>query len=391
MINIVETLKTRSTIKVVGVGGAGCKTLNSMIAAEIEGVEYVAINTDSQALASCDAREKIQIGGDLTSGLGAGGDVEKGKRAAVEDMELIQEIFSETRILFLTSGFGGGTGTGATPVIAQAARDAGLLVVALVTKPFEFEGSLKMHVAEDGIRRLKESIDSVMSIPNQRLFEIAEDDITMIDAFRQTDAILCKSVQAISRLILKPGMINLDFAHIQAVMSIKGSAMLGFGEAEGEGKAVAAMEEALACPLVEEREVKGARGVLISLVCGEDLMLTELNEAVEIVRKISDPDANIIFGANVEPEMEGRAAITVIATGLNPALGKKAGSTNRARPPVHKDKDTSEADLFSSDSRRRTPESPLMQGEKITYRGEDLEKPAIWRRKRKEKVLAMEE
>lgn len=391
MINIVETLKTKSTIKVVGVGGAGCKTLNSMIAAEIEGVEYVAVNTDSQALAACEAREKIQIGTNVTAGLGAGGDVEKGKRAAEEDMELIQEIFNETRILFLTGGFGGGTGTGATPVIARAAQDAGLLVVALVTKPFEFEGSLKMHVAEEGIRRLKDSIDSVMTIPNQRLFEIAEEDITMIDAFRQTDIILCKSVQAISRLILKPGMINLDFAHIQSVMSIKGSAMLGFGEGEGETKAVAAMEEALACPLVEEREVKGARGVLISLVCGEDLMLTELNEAVEIVRKISDPEANIIFGANVEPEMEGRAAITVIATGLTPSSGKKTSSANRVRQAAHKDKNDSVADLFSPDRGKVAPESPLVQGEKNYYRGEDLDKPAIWRKKRKAKALAMEE
>jgi cell division protein FtsZ len=391
MINIVETLKTKSTIKVVGVGGAGCKTLNSMMAAEIEGVEYVAINTDSQALASCDVREKIQIGADLTAGLGAGGDVDKGKRAAEEDMELIQEIFGETRILFLTSGFGGGTGTGATPVIARAAQEAGLLVVALITKPFEFEGNLKMQVAEDGIRRLKESIDSVMTIPNQRLFEIAEEDITMVDAFRQTDAILCKSVQAISRLILKPGMINLDFAHIQSVMSIKGSAMLGFGEGEGEGKAAMAMEEALACPLVEEREVRGARGVLISLVCGADLMLTELNQAVEIVRKISDPEANIIFGANVEPEMEGRAAVTVMATGLTPSSSKKSSSVNRMRQSSRKDKNDSAADLFSPDRGKVVSESPLVQGEKNLYRGEDLDKPAIWRKKRKEKSLAMEE
>jgi len=385
MINIVETLKTKTKIKVMGVGGAGGKSLNTMIPAEIEGVEYVAINTDTQALASCVAREKIQIGKDVTDGLGAGGSSEKGRHAAEEDIELIREAFEDTRILFLTAGFGGGTGTGAAPVIAHEARQQGVLTIAIVTKPFDFEGSFKMRVAEEGVRELKGAIDSVMCIPNQRLFEIAGDEMTMADAFRWTDSILTRSVQAISRLILKPGMINLDFAHIQAVMSIKGSAMLGFGEGEGQGKAMQAMKEAIYSPLIEEKEIKDARGVLISLVCGEDLMLTELNQAVDVVRHIADPEANIIFGANIEPEMEGKASITLIATGLNPPVEKKAARSAKASA-----KETNAQDLFSGDFRREKRPSQLIKGEKLIYRGENLEEPAIWRKKGKEKLAASE-
>ena len=385
MINIVETLKTKTKIKVMGVGGAGNKSLNTMIPSEIEGAEYVAVNTDTQALASCAAREKIQIGKDVTDGLGAGGNSEKGRHAAEEDIELIREALEDTRILFITAGFGGGTGTGAAPVIAHEARQQGVLTIAIITKPFDFEGNLKMRVAEEGIRELKGAIDSVMCIPNQRLFEIAGDEMTMADAFRWTDSILTRSVQAISRLILKPGMINLDFAHIQTVMSIKGSAMLGFGEGEGQGKAMQAIRGAISSPLIEEKEIKGARGVLISLVCGEDLMLTELNQAVDAVRHIADPDANIIFGANIEPEMEGKAAITLLATGLNPPDEKKA-----ARSAKGSAREKNEQDLFSDEPRREKRPSQLIKGEKLIYRGEDLEQPAIWRKKGSEKIAATE-
>ncbi len=386
MINIVETLKTRTKIKVIGVGGAGGKSLNTMIPAEIEGVEYIAINTDSQALSCCIAREKIQIGKGVTDGLGAGGNPEKGRQAAEEDIELINEAIEDARILFLTAGFGGGTGTGVTPVIARAAREQGLLTIAIVTKPFEFEGNFKMRVAEDGIRELKGTIDTVMTIPNQRLFEIAGDEMTMADAFCQTDTTLTRSVQAISRLILKPGMINLDFAHIQAIMSIKGSAMLGYGEGEGQGKALQAMKEAISSPLIEEKEVRGARGVLISLICGEDLMLTELNQAVEVVKQIAEPDANIIFGANVEQEMEGRAAITLIVTGLESAAERKttAGKTSS------KEKNSQVIDLFSDAAGKPRQRSLLVRGEKLFYRGENLDEPTIVRKKRKTRPAGIE-
>jgi len=388
MINIVETLKTKTKIKVMGVGGAGGKSLNTMIPAEIEGVEYVAVNTDAQALGCCTAREKIQIGKNITDGLGAGGSPEKGKCAVEEDIELIKEALEDVRILFLTAGFGGGTGTGAAPVIAREAREQGLLTIAIVTKPFEFEGSFKMRVAEEGVRELKNAIDTVMIIPNQRLFEIAGDDMTMVDAFQQTDTTLTRSVQAISRLILKPGMINLDFAHIQAVMSIKGSAMLGFGEGEGQGKAVHAMKEAISSPLIEAKELKGARGVLISLVCGEDLMLTELNQAVEIVKQIAEPDANIIFGANIEPEMEGRAAITLIATGFESAGEKKNAALGKA---IIKEKNDRVIDMFAEDPKKSGQSSLLIRGEQLIYRGENLEKPAFWRKKKEAKTTVFKD
>ncbi len=375
MLKIVETESEQTRIKVVGVGGAGCNALNTMIASNIDGVEYVAINTDAQALKSSAAKEKIQIGKAVTHGLGAGGNPEIGKEAATAEAEAIDEMLDDAEIVFLTAGFGGGTGTGATPVIARLAKEKGTLTMAVITKPFLFEGSIKERIAEEGLQQLRGIIDTVMVIPNQRLFEVAGEDTSMINAFRITDDVLCKVVQAISRLILKPGIINLDFAHIRTVMSIPGAATVGFGEGHGGEKAVAAMREAISNPLMEQAEIKGAKGVLISLLCGTDLMLRELDQAVDIIKQISAPDANVIFGANVDPDTSDRAAITIIATGLQADRPVQQDDAEPIDQPHQKVID------FSEESEDELEPSVLSGGDEAFYK--KLKTPAIWRKKGK--------
>jgi len=380
VLKIVETEKEQTKIKVVGIGGAGCNALNSMIAANIEGVEYVAINSDAQALKSSAAKEKVQVGKGVTHGLGAGGNPDVGRDAAMADAEIISELLDDAEIVFLTAGFGGGTGTGATPVIARLTKEKGILTMAVVTKPFLFEGSIKGRIAEEGLRQLRNEMDTVMVIPNQRLFEIAREDTSMLNAFRITDDVLAKVVQAISRLILKPGIINLDFAHIRAVMSIPGAATVGFGEGQGSEKAMIAMREAISNPLMEQTEIVGAKGVLISLLCGTDLLLRELDEAVAVIKQISAPDANIIFGANVDPEVSDRAAITIIATGLT---GNKEPAVQELETKRARKADQELIDFSQEEEEDETQLEPavLSSAEEAFYRR--LETPAIWRKKGK--------
>jgi len=318
----------------------------------------------------------------VTYGLGAGGNPEVGRQSAEEDEELIGELFEDAEIAFLTAGFGGGTGTGATPVIARIARDKGILVIAVVTKPFDFEGSIRLKQAEQGLVELTSTIDTVMVIPNQKLFQIAGDNLTMVDAFRMTDSVLTKSVQAISRLILKPGIMNIDFAHIRTIMSIKGGSVLGFGEAEGKDRALAAMNQAVSSPMMEEKELKGAKGVLISFLCGPDLMLNEFRDAVERIRNISAPSANIIFGASVDEEMKEKVMVTVIATGLEAPKVKQESEKDKDR-----EKDKNVIDLFAEKPPVVKEQSSLRRGEKLTYKGEDLDEPAYIRKKRKSRFL----
>lgn len=382
-LKIVENAGGKQKIKVIGIGGAGCNAVSRMLESNIEGVEFVAMNTDTQALGASKVKEKVQIGRNVTYGLGAGGNPEVGRQAAEEDEELIGELFEDAEIAFLTAGFGGGTGTGATPVIARIARDKGILVIAVVTKPFDFEGSIRQSQAEQGMQELSSTIDTVMVIPNQRLFQIAGENLTMVDAFRMTDSVLTKSVQAISRLILKPGMINVDFAHIRTIMSIKGTSVLGFGEAEGKDRALTAMNQAVSSPMMEEKELKGAKGVLISFLCGPDLMLNEFKEAVEKVKNIAAPNANVIFGANVnEEQMAERVMVTVIATGLDSPNAKK-----EAVKKEEKNVERNVIDLFADNKPVVEEASSLKRGEKLTYKGEDLDEPAYLRNKRKSRFL----
>lgn len=306
-------------IKVVGIGGGGCNALNSMIAtSQIAGVDFIGVNTDAQALLTCTAQLKIQIGDDITKGLGAGGNSELGKQAAEESREKIKEALFETDMVFLTCGEGGGTGTGATPIIAEVAKELGALTVAVVTKPFAFEGTRRMLVADEGIMSLKEKVDTLIVIPNQRILDVVDKKMTLLEAFRIVDAVLGQGVMGISDLITLPGLINVDFADVRAIMNSAGSALMGIGTGVGENRASAAARMAISSPLLEI-SIDGAKGVLFNITGGSDLTMSEVDEAAKLIAASVDPDANIIFGATIDEQMVDQVKITVIATGFDEA------------------------------------------------------------------------
>lgn len=304
-------------IKVVGLGGGGSNSLNSMISLQqIGGVEFVAVNTDAQALMNNQSPTKVQIGENLTKGLGSGGDPEVGKQAAEESTQKLQDVLQDADMVFLTAGMGGGTGTGSIPIVAQIAKTVGALTVAVVTKPFSFEGTRRMVVAEEGLEQLKDKVDALIIIPNQRLLESVEKNMTLQEAFRLADSVLGQGVQGISDLITMPGLINVDFADVKTIMSNAGSALMGIGVAGGENRAAAAARMAIASPLLEV-SIEGAKGVLFNIVGGADLSMTEVNEAAQIIAQAADPDANIIFGATIKEDQLDQVKISVIATGFD--------------------------------------------------------------------------
>ncbi len=303
-------------ITVIGVGGGGGNAVNNMIAAGLQGAEFLVANTDAQALAMSKASKLIQLGAGVTEGLGAGSMPDVGDAAAQESIDEIMDHLAGTHMCFVTAGMGGGTGTGAAPVIAQAARQAGILTVAVVTKPFVFEGKRRMQSAEDGIERLRQCADTVIVIPNQNLFRVADARTTFADAFAMADRVLYAGVGCITDLIVKEGLINLDFADVRAVMRDMGRAMMGTGEASGDGRAKAAAEAAIANPLLDEASMGGARGVLVSISGGPDMTLFEVDEAATRVREEVDADADIIVGAIFDAALEGRFRVSVVATGL---------------------------------------------------------------------------
>ncbi len=304
-------------IKVIGIGGGGCNAINSMMStSQVQGVDFIGVNTDAQALLSCTAGIKIQIGDDLTKGLGAGGNPEIGKQAAEESREKIKEALVETDMVFLTCGEGGGTGTGATPLIAEVAKELGALTVAVVTKPFAFEGTRRMLAAEDGILNLKEKVDTLIVIPNQRILDVVDKKMTLLEAFRIVDSVLGQGVTGISDLITLPGLINVDFADVRTIMSNAGSALMGIGTGVGENRATAAARMAISSPLLE-LSVDGAKGVLFNVTGGADLTMVEVDEASKLIAAAVDPDANIIFGATIDEQMVDQVKITVIATGFD--------------------------------------------------------------------------
>jgi cell division protein FtsZ len=304
-------------IKVMGVGGGGSNAINSMISQEqIQGVDFVAVNTDAQALLSSLAQVKLQIGENLTRGLGVGGDPDLGKQAAEESKEKIGQLLAETDMVFLTCGMGGGTGTGAAPIIAQLARDQGALAIAVVTKPFAFEGTRRMVVAEDGVDELRDKVDALIVIPNQRLLDSIDKKMTLIEAFRLADNILGQGVQGISDIITLPGLINRDFADIKTIMKDAGSAFMGIGTGVGENRAQAAARTAITSPLLEI-SIDGARGILFTVTGGPDLTMADVDEAAKIISEKADADANIIFGATIDEKLVDQIKITVIATGFD--------------------------------------------------------------------------
>jgi cell division protein FtsZ len=299
---------------VVGVGGGGVNAVNRMIQAEVRGVEFVAVNTDAQSLQQSDAQITMQIGGDLTRGLGSGSDPDLGRAAAMEDYDRVKSLLKGADMVFITAGEGGGTGTGAAPVVARIARELGALTVGIVTKPFGFEGSRRLQAAERGIAALAEEVDTLITVPNNRLLSVLEKGTSMVEAFRVADDVLRQGVQGISDLITLPGLINLDFADVRTIMSEAGSALLGIGMGTGESRAVDAAAAATSSPLLETT-LDGARGILLSITGGRDLSLWEVNEAAKAVQEAAHPDANIIFGAMLDEQLEDEVWVTVVATG----------------------------------------------------------------------------
>lgn len=306
-----------ASMKVVGVGGAGGNAIDRMISANLTGVGFIASNTDSQALERSLAQQKVQIGSKITQGLGAGANPEIGQRAMEEDRELMISALAGADMVFITAGMGGGTGTGASPVIAEIAKEQGALTVAIVTKPFEFEGRKRMAQADEGLRQLKERVDTLIVIPNQRLLNIVEKTTPLLDAFRMADEVLLHATRGISDLITIPGLINLDFADVKTIMSEMEDALMGTGSASGEIRAREAAQAAISSPLLEEVSIAGAQGLLVNITGGKDLSLFEVNEAVSVIYEAAGPDANVIFGAVIDERSEGEVRVTVIATGLN--------------------------------------------------------------------------
>ncbi|MCC7126946.1 MAG: cell division protein FtsZ [Acidobacteria bacterium] len=317
-----ETARAGARIKVVGVGGGGSNAVTRMVQAGLSGVEFIVANTDAQALRANPAPIKLQIGGKLTKGLGAGADPNVGRQAALEDTDNLIQALSGADMVFVTTGLGGGTGTGAAPVIASLATELGALTIAVVTRPFKFEGKKRQRQADLGLEALREAVDTVITIPNERLLSVIDRSTSMLDAFVTADDVLRQAIQGISDLILVPGLINLDFADVKTIMSGMGVAMMGTAMAEGTSRATDAANRAISSPLLEDASVDGARGVIINVTGGPDMALMEVNEALTIIQEAAHEDANIIFGAVVDPHLHGKVKITVIATGFD--LGMRA-------------------------------------------------------------------
>jgi cell division protein FtsZ len=349
-------------IKVIGVGGGGGNAVSSMIeTGTIEGVEFVAINTDAQALLNNKAETKLQIGNNFTKGLGSGADPEVGRTAAEESREKIKELMFDTDMVFITAGMGGGTGTGASPIVAELAKESGALTVAVVTKPFLFEGMRRGTVAEDGIELLREFVDTLIVIPNQRLLDVVDRQMTLIEAFRVADSVLGQGVQGISDLITKPGLVNVDFADVKTIMLDSGNALMGIGEATGENRGVTAARAAISSPLLDV-SINGAKGILYNITGGANMTLPEISDASMIINQAADPDANIIFGATIDESMGDRIKISVIATGFD-----SVGPESYRRPSF--------GAYDRASSERTQPTTQLPQGQVVDRFAAVLGKP----------------
>jgi cell division protein FtsZ len=364
-------------IKVIGVGGGGSNAVNRMIRAEMMGVEFIAVNTDAQALLQSDAPHKIRIGDKMTRGLGAGADPTVGQRAAEEDSEKIYEALKDADMIFITAGMGGGTGSGAAPVIAEIAKDLGALTVGVITKPFSFEGVRRKLVAEQYSELLKEKTDTLITIPNDRLREVVDKKTSILDAFRVVDDVLRQGVQGISDLITVPGLINLDFADVKTIMRDAGSSMMGIGTATGENRAVEAARAAVMSPLLEVN-IQGARGILFNVTGGSDLGLFEVNEAAEVIKEAADPEANIIFGTVIDDRMRDEVKVTVIATGFDATRKTKQPGRHAAAEVasgIEQSLDERSREILAEIERERSQRQSLEEqmGEESPFRPEPTE------------------
>lgn len=316
MFELVDSIHQSAVIKVIGVGGGGGNAVKHMIANKVEGVEFICANTDAQALKDIDARTVLQLGNTMTKGLGAGANPEVGRQAAMEDRERIAEVLRGADMVFIAAGMGGGTGTGGAPVVAEVARELGILTVAVVTKPFPFEGRKRMAIADAGIKELGERVDSLITIPNEKLLSVLGKQTSLLDAFKAANNVLLGAVQGIADLIIRPGMVNVDFADVRTVMSEMGLAMMGTGRASGENRAREAAEAAIRSPLLEDVNLQGARGILVNITAGIDLSLGEYSEVGSIIEEFASGDATVVVGTVIDPEMTNELRVTVVATGL---------------------------------------------------------------------------
>ncbi|GAB4275410.1 MAG: cell division protein FtsZ [Candidatus Promineifilaceae bacterium] len=378
-------LENIAVIRVVGVGGGGCNAINRMVSAGVSGVDFIAVNTDNQALIASQADIRVRIGDKLTRGLGAGGHPEQGEKAAQESLDELREVLAGSDMVFVTAGMGGGTGTGAAPVIAETAKELGALTIGVVTKPFLFEGSHRARAAEQGIEKLKEKVDTLIIIPNDRLLELTDKRMSLTESFRMADDVLRQGIQGISELITIPGLINLDFADVKTIMSEGGSALMAVGHGEGDDRARVAAEQAISSRLLDVT-IDGARGILFNITGGPDLSLYEVNQAAAIIRETAHPDANMIFGAVIDENMGDEVRITVIATGFekNPSrrqlLQQRYGGTSNTQPRAAQPetavppREHESVSVPAGEPKREEPVQPK-------FRPNDLDIPAFLRRR----------
>jgi cell division protein FtsZ len=334
MFELMDSFSQTAVIKVIGVGGGGGNAVSHMAKCGIEGVEFICVNTDSQALKHSQVKASLQIGANITKGLGAGANPEVGRQAAMEDRDRIIELIEGCDMLFITAGMGGGTGTGAAPVVAQVARELGILTVAVVTRPFTMEGNKRASVAESGMAELSRHVDSLITIPNQKLLQVLGGQTTLLEAFKRANEVLQGAVQGIAELITRPGLINVDFADVRTVMSETGLAMMGSGIGTGEHRARVAAEMAVSSPLLEDINLAGAHGILVNVTAGLDLSIGEFEEVGNTVKQFAAEDATVVVGTVIEPEMQGELRVTVVATGLNRSAPKVAAATQQAAAPA---------------------------------------------------------
>ncbi len=328
MFELMDTKTEESAvIKVIGVGGGGSNAVQHMLSATIEGVDFICANTDAQALKSCSAPVTLQMGANITKGLGAGANPDVGRQAAQEDSEHIREALHGADMVFITAGMGGGTGTGAAPVVAQLAKEMGILTVAVVTKPFPFEGKKRMEVAMNGIRELGQTVDSLITIPNEKLLTVLGKSASLLDAFKAANDVLLGAVQGIAELITNPGLINVDFADVRTVMSEMGMAMMGTGRAVGDGRAREAAEAAIASPLLENVSLSGAKGLLVNITSGMDLTIGEFDEVGNTIKELASDDATVVVGTAIDPDMRNELRVTIVATGIGQGTPAKSAST----------------------------------------------------------------
>lgn len=391
MFELTESKPSSAVIKVFGVGGGGSNAVEQMLLENIAGVEFICANTDAQALKKSTAPTKLQLGGAITKGLGAGADPDIGRQSAEEDKEQIRELLSGSDMIFITAGMGGGTGTGAAPVIAQLAKEMGILTVAIVTKPFSFEGKVRMQIADEGIRTLGQYVDSLITIPNTKLLTVLGKSITLLNAFKAANNVLLGAVQGIADLITRPGLINVDFADVRTVMSEMGMAMMGTGVGTGENRARSAAEAAIASPLLEDVNLSGAKGILVNITAGLDMSIGEFEEVGETVKSFTSEGAVVVVGTVIDPEMRDEIRVTVVVTGLGqagstPSKPKLAPAT-RSFTPTFKDRPVTpqfETPSLAKTTEKLEAQAPEMQTKKEL---EYLDIPAFLRRKDKEEAV----